>query len=82
MIKDIIKNANLTVSDDNFIDIGYENSWYYSETTREAYNNLMTYVIPNGQFSSVVGRCVTEYRWYLNDGFEDYILVSKVDSSD
>jgi hypothetical protein len=80
MIRLIIEEAGLTIREGNVVDLGYENSWYYSEKTRAAYKQLMPF--KKSATSKTIGRCVTQTVWTLHDGLEEFTLVSAVDSSD
>ncbi len=80
MIREIANTAGLVIKEGNVVDLGWENGWYYSEKIISAYNQFMQY--KTSVSSKTIGNCVTETTWILNDGVEEFTLISKVDSGD
>ena len=80
-IKEIIEQNKLNVKD-NIINFGYQNGLIYNKRLWDVFKSLNELAIKDTHTSETVGRCETEYRFQITDGFETYTVVSKVDSGD
>lgn len=81
MIRDILIELNATPKADNTINLGYQNGWTINFS--DQYRKLKSlYLVKGTEYFKNIGRCNTECGFTVNDGVDEFNIVSFVDSSD
>lgn len=82
MIRDILEQCPSISVKGTLINLGYKNSWMYNADVVKAVTALNQYVVPGSWDSETIANCVTEYRFEVNDGVDQYLVISRTDSGD
>lgn len=82
MVTQLAQNYNVTIIDNNVIDLGSANGW--SEKIGKFYKSIQSYKINNTYSKKEIGNCYFEYQNEYHDNVNDivYIVKYNVDSGD
>ena len=80
MIREMIKNSIFVISENNEINLGYENGW--TERSMKLYMELKKFRVEGSAKSMNIGRCVNSYQFDVEYNGEVFKVLSAVDSSD
>lgn len=81
MIKDLILEHNIKVSEENNINLGCANGW--DKSTNEFFKKMRAFIVPDSGYGRNLGRCYNGYgaKYQDIDG-TIYSVDYSVDSSD
>lgn len=80
MIRKMIEESIFVISDNNEINLGYENGW--SSKTLNLYKELKQFIVTGSAKSMNIGRCVNSYQFDAECSGEVFRVLMAVDSSD